>query len=332
MKLTRRHRIIIAVASVVFLVATTLVGIGINQALFSASGFVTQYLTALSRHDAASALSMPGIGDSLPADVDTTLLRGSAMGELSEIQITKVTGTDERTEVSASYVVGGEKASGTFVVTRLGNNFGFFESWAFAELPVARVKVTVWHDAAFSVGDSGQIDLRSTPSGQDATAWEGTGTFLLFAPGNYVFTHSSEWLTAAQQPLNIFTPGDTAEVVVDVQANKKFNERVQKEVDSYLDECVKQHVLQPTGCPFGYETGNRIVGEPSWEIVTYPPITVEPVDGSWQVVNATGTVKVTGEVQSLYDGTVSPLAEDVPVVLNIIITITADGQLAIELR
>jgi hypothetical protein len=66
--------------------------------------------------------------------------------------------------------------------------------------------------------------------------------------------------------------------------------------------------------------------------VSYPPITVVPLDGAWHVVDATGTVKVTGEVQSLYDGTISPLDEDVPVVLNILITITADGQLAIELR
>lgn len=332
MKLTRRHRIIIAVASVALLVASTLVAIGINQAFFSASGFVTQYLSALSRHDAASALSMPGVGDALPADVDSTLLRGSALGDLTDIRITKVTGNDERTDVTASYLVGGEQASGTFVVKRLGNTFGLFESWSFAELPVARTKVTVWHDAAFTVGNSGQIDLRSTPSGKDATAWEGTGTFLLFAPGNYVFTHSSEWLTADKQPLNIVSPGETAEIVVDVQANKKFNKRVQQEVDDYLDECVKQHVLQPTGCPFGYQTGNRIVGEPSWEIVTYPPITVVPLDGAWHVVDATGAVKVTGEVQSLYDGTISPLNEDVPVVLNILITITADGQLAIELR
>ncbi|MDH6532062.1 hypothetical protein M2119_000299 [Aurantimicrobium minutum] len=332
MKLTRRHRIIIVVASVVVLIATTLVGIGINHALFSASGFVTQYLNALSRHDAASALSMPGVGDALPADADTTLLRGSAMGELTDIRILKVSGSNERTNVTASYLVGGENATGTFVVTRLGNTFGIFESWGFAELPVARTKVSVWHDASFTVGDSGQIDLRSTPSGSEATGWEGTGTFLLFAPGNYIFTHNSEWLTATKQSLNIESPGDTAEIVVDVQANKKFNQRVQEEVDTYLDECVTQHVLQPTGCPFGYETGNRIVGEPSWEIVTYPPIAVEPRDGSWQVVNATGTVKVTGEVQSLYDGTISPLEEEVPVVLNILITITADGQLAIELR
>lgn len=332
MKLSKRQAIILGVASVVLLVATFFIGIGINQSLFSASGLVNQYLSALSRHDAASALSMPGIKDALPKDADTTLLRGSAMGELSNINITSVSGDDEKTVVKASYTVGGEKASGSFVLKRVGNTFGVFESWAFAELPVAKAKVSVWHDAAFSVGSSGQIDLRSTSSAKDATVWGGTGKYLLFAPGNYVFDHSSTWLTAKQVTLNVTAPGQTAEVVVDVQANKAFNKRVQQEVNDYLDKCVKQHVLQPTGCPFGYQTGNRIVGEPTWEVVDYPVIDVQPGESTWQAKDAVGTMRITGEVQSLYDGSITPLDETVNTVLNISITIRADGNLAIVLN
>lgn len=332
MKLSKRQATYLGVAGVVLLVATFFIGIGINQSLFSASGLVNQYLSALSRHDAASVLSMPGIKDALPTDADTTLLRGSAMGELDNIEITSVSGTDAKTVVKANYTVGGEQASGSFVLKRVGNTFGVFESWAFAQLPVAKAKVSVWHDASFSVGSSGQIDLRSTTSAQDATVWGGTGTYLLFAPGNYVFDHTSTWLSAKQVVLNVTDPGQTAEVVVDVQANKAFNKRVQQEVNDYLDQCVKQHVLQPTGCPFGYQTGNRIVGEPTWEVVDYPVIDVQPGEGTWQVKDAVGTMRITGEMQSLYDGTIAPLDETVQAVFNISITIRADGNLAIVLN
>ena len=331
MKLTRRQGTYLGLAAAALLLVTVFVGIGINQSLYSASGFVNQYLSALARHDAASVLSMPGIGDKLPADADRALLRGSAMGEISNISITKVSGNDAKTTVAASYMLGDEKASGEFVVTRIGNSMGFFESWAFAELPVAKAKVTVWHDASFSVGDSGQIDLRSTDSAKDATVWGGTGTYLLFAPGNYVFDHTSTWLTAKQVVLNVAAPGDTAEVVVDVQANKDFTKRVQKEVDDYLDKCVKQHVLQPSGCPFGYQTGNRIVGEPTWEVADYPVIKVVPGETTWAVRDAVGKLRITGEVQSLYDGSISPLDEIVDAVFNINISIRADGNLAIVL-
>ena len=331
MKLTKRQGTYLGLAAAVLLLVTIFVGVGINQSLFSASGFVNQYLSALSRHDAASALSMPGVGDKLPDDADRTLLRGSAMGDISDIQITNVSGNDAKTTVTASYLVGGEKASGTFVVKRIGNTMGIFESWAFAELPVATAKVTVWHDASFDVGDSGLIDLRSTPSAEEATVWGGTGTYLLFAPGNYVFDHTSTWLTAKQVVVNVASPGDTAEVVVDVQANKDFNKRVQKEVDDYLDQCVKQRVLQPAGCPFGYQTGNRIVGEPKWEVADYPVITVVPGETTWAVKDAVGKLRITGEVQSLYDGSISALDEIVDAVFNISITIRSDGNLAIVL-
>lgn len=331
MKLSKRQGVILGGATALLLILTFFIGVGINNALFSASGFVNQYLSALARHDAASALSMPGVADALPEDVDKTLLRGSALGQLSDISITDVHGNDEKTTVTASYTLGGKKTSGTFVLTRRGNTFGVFESWAFAEPPLARAKVSVWHDAAFSVGDSGQIDLRSTPTGKDATVWGGTGTFVLFAPGNYVFDHTSTWLTAKKVVLDVATPGETAEVVVDVQANKAFNKRVQKEVNDYLDECVKQQVLQPTGCPFGYQTGNRIVGEPSWEVVEYPVIDVQPGETTWQVTNAVGKMRITGEVQSLYDGSITPLDQTVDAVINISITIRSDGNLAIVL-
>lgn len=331
MKLTKRQGTYLGLAAAALLLVTVFVGIGINQSLYSASGFVSQYLSALSRHDAASALSMPGVGDKLPADADRALLRGSAMGELSDIRITKVSGNDAKTTVTASYLLGGEKATGTFVVTRIGSTMGVFESWAFAELPVAKAKVTVWHDASFSVGDSSQIDLRSTDSAKDATVWGGTGTYLLFAPGNYVFDHTSTWLTAEKVTLDVATPGETAEVVVDVQANKAFTKRVQKEVDDYLDKCVKQDVLQPAGCPFGYQTGNRIVGEPSWEVAEYPAIKVVPGETTWAVRDAVGKLRITGEVQSLYDGTISPLDEIVDAVFNINISIRSDGNLAIVL-
>ena len=45
----------------------------------------------------------------------------------------------------------------------------------------------------------------------------------------------------------------------------------------------------------------------------------------------TNGIRITGEVQSLYDGTISPLDEIVDAVFNINISIRADGNLAIVL-
>lgn len=331
MTLTSRQKLYLGLASAALVLVAVVVGVAINNAFFSASGFVNQYLSALARHDAASALSMPGVGDKISSDTDTTLLRGSALGQISDIAIKKVSGDDQKTTVTASYKLDGKAAQGEFVLKRAGNTFGIFESWAFATPPLATSKVTVWHDAAFNVGESGAIDLRSTPSGKEASVWGGTGTYVLFAPGNYVFHRVDKYLTAEEVTKNISTPGETLEVEVDVQATPAFNKAVQKNVNKYLDECVKQKVLQPTGCPFGYETGNRIVGEPTWSIEAYPTINITPGEDSWVSKDVVALLRITGEVQSLYDGSISELNETVEGKFSVRIHFRADGSIGLIL-
>jgi hypothetical protein len=60
-------------------------------------------------------------------------------------------------------------------------------------------------------------------------------------------------------------------------------------------------------------------------------VTVVPGETTWAVIDATGTMRITGEVQSLYDGTISPLDEIVETVFSIRIVIREDGNLALTL-
>ena len=128
----------------------------------------------------------------------------------------------------------------------------------------------------------------------------------------------------------VIGPGADATATVDVQANAAFNGEVQKQLDDFLDDCVTQTVLQPTGCPFGYQTGNRLVGEPTWSLVAYPEISIVAGDTGWVVRNAVATVELTGELQSLYDGTITPLDEMIDANINLDITIAPDGSLLIS--
>lgn len=331
MKLTVKQKIYLASASAALLIVTILVGIAINQTFFSASGFVTQYLSALARHDAASALSMPGVGDKIPDSLDTTLLRGSGMGEITDIAITDVAGNDNRTVVTASYNLGGKPAQGEFVLTRRGNLYGIFENWVFAETPLARAEVTVLHDASFNMGNSRAIDMRSTPAGKDATLWGGTAQYLLFAPGNYVFYRDSEYVSAEDVTVNVATPKEQIDVTVDVQATQEFNEAVQKNVNAFLDECATQKVLQPSGCPFGYQTGNRIVGEPAWSVEKYPRINITPGETTWEAKDALALMRIRVDEQSLFDGTISPVDQTVEAKFSVQINFRADGTLGILL-
>lgn len=330
--MTARAKLRLALAGVVvatLVLATATWGI-LNTQLYSASGFVSQYLSALSRHDAASALSMPGVTDGLPPDAPTALLRSSAFGELREAKVTGTHSAGENTIVSTSFVAGGKPGTADFTLKTNGRTFGIFESWAFAERPLSTIAVSVAHGVQFQVGSSGVIDLRTTGA-PGVTDWGGTQGFLVFAPMAYVFSLDSTKLAALPTQVITTTPGQHGSVTVDVQATTAFSEQVQKELNSYLDECVTQHVLQPTGCPFGYQTGNRIVGEPTWTVVDYPVVNVTAGTSSWVVRKAVGHVRITGEIQSVYDGTVSKLDKVIAYVTNLDIVVRPDGSLAMTI-
>src|SRR5699024_5242046 len=49
------------------------------------------------------------------------------------------------------------------------------------------------------------------------------------------------------------------------------------EVQLQLERCTQQHVLQPAGCPFGYQTANRVIPDSvSWSV------NVPEVEYSWE--------------------------------------------------
>ena len=60
-------------------------------------------------------------------------------------------------------------------------------------------------------------------------------------------------------------------------------------------------------------------------------IKVIPGEEPWAVRDAVGKLRITGEVQSLFDGAITPLDEIVDAVFNINIAIRSDGNLAIVL-
>ena len=302
----------------------------INNALYSPAGFTSQYLSALSRHDSASALSMPGVRDSLGEEASDVLLRSEALGNLEDITITSVSSTSEKAVVTASFSIDGKKASTSFTLKRIGNVFGIFEGWAFKTPPVATAQVSVLHSPLFDVGELGPIDIRAI-NPETATDFSGSGAFYVFAPSSYTFGLETDLVAAQKQRGAVNEPGSTFEVAIDVQATAAFNKKIQKQIDEYLDECVTQTVLQPTGCPFGYQTGNRFVGEPAWSVVSYPVIDIQPGETQWVVRGAVGVVNITGEVQSLFDGSISPLNENVEAVFNLDIVLKPDGGVGITL-
>lgn len=291
------------VGAVVVLAGALIAGVAIaNATVFSASGFVRTYLTTLADGRVDEVLALPGVD---AGGLDERMLDPLALGTF-RWQI-----VDESVERGVHRVVvtfddegaEGARASSraTLHVERIGTRFGLFPEWGFARSPVTELSLTSSGDTRLTVGT---LPL--------TLADGGPVRFAVLTPGVYVFSHESEFLTAEEVVLA--ATGSSARVEVEVTPSAAFVAAAQRVLDEELTACTSQRVLFPTGCPFGYAIQNRVASEPQWSIDSLPEARLIPGDeiGSWLLAEMEGVAVLRVDVQSLFDGSVSPLEKQVP--------------------
>jgi len=310
---------LVALGAIVIVFAGTV--LTLNLTLYSASGFVSSYLSALARHDVSAALGTAGV--TLPKSGSRALLRADALGGLEGIRLVSDSADDNGSHrLTYSYTAAGTPGSTTFTVERDGANLGLFSAWRFATSPATVLSVTPEHAATFT---SNGLDLTPAAGANQATR------YIVLAPSAFVLSHRSSYLTAAKKTILVSRPSSAVTTNVDVMADKGFVFAVQEELTAYLKKCVKQKVLQPTGCPMGQQVTDRVQDAPAWSIVADPQVTILPGQsaGNWIVPATRGTAHLVVTVKSIFDGSVSVLDKDVPFSVAFTITIRADNTLLI---
>jgi hypothetical protein len=331
----------VAVAVVAaLLVAALFAAVGsLNRDVYSAAGFVRQYLDAIARHDTVGALALDGVEPTnaqleaagLPQDLPETLLRASVLGSLTDITLA----SDAESEaglhaVTYNFHLNGKPSSMTFTVERNGAYAGLFDSWRFNVSPLAVLQVTVMHDSVFTVNGL-TLDARAHAAADAPATFSSQAAYLAFAPTAYTFGHTGALLTAEKTTVAVTASGAT-DVMVDAQPNAAFVEQVQAELNNFLDECATQQVLQPTSCPFGIDIDDRVEGLPKWSIAEYPTVTLVAGTETFDMPDTGGQAHIVVEVQSLFDGEVSTRDENVPFAIGLSVTINPDGSLKIQLH
>jgi hypothetical protein len=105
--------------------------------------------------------------------------------------------------------------------------------------------------------------------------------------------------------------GDTTSLRLQIRPSLALIDTTVDAVESFLNDCVAQAVLQPVGCPFGVSIDDRVIGTPQWQILDYPVVelTLGADRAAWSMSAQGGVAEVTIEVQSLFDGTLSTSVE-----------------------
>jgi len=297
----------------------------LNADVYSAPGFVKSYLDVLGRRDARAALAYPGV---LAADTESgTLLTRGAMSGLGDIRlVSDVELTGGEHAVTFDVTLANGTARTEFHVQPSDATLGLFANWSFSESPLGLLAVTTVGTNAFSV--NGQRVERDVAAG-DGT--DTTAPFLVFAPGLYSLDHESTWLEAIDVETRVTEPGAVTDATLTARANATFRTAVQTDVDTALDACAEQDVLQPTSCPFGKRITDRVDGAPDWTIADYPVVTIELGEqvGEWTAIASNGRAHLDATVRSLYDGRETELDENVRFSARYAITIADSGSFTV---
>ncbi|GAA2978761.1 hypothetical protein GCM10010460_12550 [Microbacterium terrae] len=336
----RRRRLaadLLVLAAVgVMLVAAVWAAFGAVQRVFySPSAFVEQYLGLLADGRAADALAVPGVAvdsvDLAAAGLDDyasdALLRSTALSSLTDIEVISEERDGDTARVTMSYTAGGVAGKTSFDVAQSGT-IGFAPTWAFAKSPLAVIELVVDGSPSFTVNGFDIEKVQVSPDGADADPLAAL-PLLAFSPGLYSVSVNTP--IAVTSGVAVLSDSPLRGIPVSLTANPtpEFADTVQVRVDEFLTECATQQVLQPTACPFGYIVQDRIVSLPRWSIIEQPTIALEADGDGWRIPPTEGLAHIDVDVQSLYDGTITSVSEDVPFVLTGQITILPDGSVSI---
>lgn len=320
----------------VLLIGATTAAIGvIQQEFYSPSAFVERYLGMLAGGRAAEALTVPGVAvDSaaleaagLPANASEALLREAALAPLEDARVVSETIDGDITRVTVEYAAGGYPGTTTFAVERDGS-IGMAPTWRFATSPLAVMELVVKGSMVFSVNGF-EIDKRQVSAdGADADPLAPL-PLLVFSPGLYSVSVDTAMATTPGVAVLSDSPFHEVPVEIQAEATDEFVAVVQEKVEEFLTACATQEVLQPTGCPFGYVVQDRIDSLPQWSITQQPTVEVAPDGAGWSIPPTEAVAHIEVDIQSLYDGSITHVSEDVPFIVTGQIAVQPDGTATI---
>ncbi|WP_345752153.1 hypothetical protein [Microbacterium rhizophilus] len=309
----------------------------LHRQFWGPSAFVERYIGMISDGDAARALAVPGVAlDStdleeagLSATSSDALLRSAALTfDVTDLDVTERPAEGGVIEVTATYRVDGTAGETVFRVRQVGTE-GLVPRWGFEISPLAELRVAVHGSMQFAVNGFEMDKRQVSPDGSEAAPNDPV-SLLVFSPGMY--TVEVDTATAEADAVNVFADAALHSVPLEIQTEptEEFAGVVKEKVSSFLADCAKQQVLQPSGCPFGIQIDDRALPDTlTWSVTSEPQVEIVPAEDYWAISAATGTAHIDVDVRSLFDGSIYHVGEDVPFVIDGTIDILPDGTASI---
>ncbi|MBM0279223.1 M48 family metalloprotease [Micromonospora tarensis] len=309
---TRRTWLLVGALTLAACLGTS--GLGVVQwAFFRPQAAVGGYFSALADRDSAAALDvLTDQGDGTDRDLLAKLLRGKGYQPPTDVEISELERDGDSATATVTYRLADAPQTATLTLSREQEaTAGLFHGWRLTGGPIPLNS---------SIADPG-VRLNGV---ELPVATEGAPLVLL--PGVYTATGPSSALSETPTTAVTVGPGQSAANLELTPVLKPTAvEAVEARVRAWLDECAKQTVAAPPGCPFRYY-GGESTRKVTWKILEYPKIAVELTGPSsarvFTPVETQGRVQVSGT--TTYFGTSSPFTDDDT--LTVAGVATADGD------
>lgn len=272
----------------------------LNVTVYTPARTVEAYMSAIEAGNAERAfsyLSSPTPGSTLALNQDVL----SASPDLPrEASAETLSTKGDRATVRLNYVLSSQTRSIDLTLVRLPAAAGLFDRWA--------IEQKAWPTLDLDVSGSST----ATVNGFSVAA----GEVPVLFPATYLVGFDASFLKSKSERAEVTGPGDSPTVTLSPEPTAKLQEAVAKQVDEHLKNCVKSKTLMPSGCVFGYETDNEILGDVEWSIVREPKISLTASGGDLELTPATAEVRIKGRYRDIVTADEQNLDETLSFVLG----------------
>ncbi|KJC65111.1 hypothetical protein [Agreia bicolorata] len=251
---------------------------------------VKEFLQDLVDGRAEAALEVMG---EKPSGLLTDEAYNASANHITDFTVGKAKTTGDTSIVTAKITQGGTSYTQEFELAKAGKTFVVFDTWQLQSLPLGVVDVQVQGPAGLAVQvDGNAIDVAD-------------GSSLRAFPGDYEVSvvddsdlFDAEPATANVVGLSDDAAGSVATAAVTTTLTEAGTAAARSAVDAYVDGCVAQQSLAPTGCGFGARAQDGVsYSNIRWTLTVRPTYSVGDWAGNgWSVTTETaGTLDVVAD-------------------------------------
>lgn len=285
----------------------------LNLTVYSPTRVVDAYFSALADGDAAAALGMlaaPPHSERTPQNALTDEVLAGAPAVPEHVRITSTERDGDTARVRVRYNLGSATRTTDLTLQQGPATWGLFERWAIA--------FDEWPQLSLQISGSGTADV----NGVEVPA--GDGPVPVLFPMGYNIGFNAEYLTSEVKQVMVTGSSDDMGVALQPTPTPALTAEVKRQIEEHLAGCVRATTLMPTGCTFGYETENEIIGEVSWRMLEDPQVSLRSSGSQLSLVRSPAVAEVSGTYRDSVTGFEFDFREEVPFTLGAEVIVTGD--------